>query len=187
MNLIFLFSVVLKGLGAVLEILLQILITAKLQVEGYGTYSAWINSADLIFWVCFSGLVKCNTFYLSGGNSQFTPEKIIQFAIDSNYYVPGSGSSWTLISEGGDKLGFRVTELPLDENRIRSVLENGTPIIFVVGPGDFTTSGHFLVMTGYENGQIRLLDPNSKSNSETLWSYQQIKGQIRNLWSIENN
>ena len=37
MNLIFLFSVVLKGLGAVLEILLQILITARLQVEGYGT------------------------------------------------------------------------------------------------------------------------------------------------------
>ena len=66
MNLVFLFSVVLKGLGAVLEILLQIVITAHLGVSGYGTYSAWINSADLIFWVCFSGIVKCNTFYLSG-------------------------------------------------------------------------------------------------------------------------
>ena len=49
MNLIFLLSVILKGLGAVLEILLQILITDKLTVSGYGTYSAWINSADLIF------------------------------------------------------------------------------------------------------------------------------------------
>lgn len=66
MNLIFLFSVVLKGLGAVLEILLQILITARLGVSGYGTYSAWISGADLIFWVLFSGIVKCNTFYLSG-------------------------------------------------------------------------------------------------------------------------
>ena len=37
MNLIFLFSVILKGLGAVLEILLQILITAELEVSGYGT------------------------------------------------------------------------------------------------------------------------------------------------------
>lgn len=69
MNLVFLFSVVLKGIGAVLEILLQILISAELGVSGYGTYSAWINSADLIFWVCFSGLVKCNTFYLSGGET----------------------------------------------------------------------------------------------------------------------
>ena len=66
MNLIFLFSVVLKGMGAVLEVLLQILITSKLGVSGYGTYSAWISGADLIFWVCFSGLVKCNAFYLSG-------------------------------------------------------------------------------------------------------------------------
>lgn len=141
-----------------------------------------------------AGLTGCGpvclsmaTFYLSGGNSQFSPEKIIQFAIDNQYYVPGSGSSWTLISQGGVKLGFRVTELPLDENRIRTVLESGTPIIFVVGPGDFTTSGHFLVMTGYENGQIQLLDPNSKANSQRTWSYQQIKGQIRNLWSIENS
>ncbi len=66
MNLVFLFSVVLKGLGAVLEILLQIAITAYLGVSGYGTYSAWINFADLLFWVFFSGIVKCNTFYLSG-------------------------------------------------------------------------------------------------------------------------
>ena len=66
MNLVFLFSVVLKGLGAVLEILLQILVTSHMGVSGYGTYSAWINCADLMFWLLFSGLVKCNTFYLSG-------------------------------------------------------------------------------------------------------------------------
>jgi len=65
MNLLFLISVILKGIGAVLEILLQILITGQIGVDGYGTYSAWINGADLLFWVFFSGLVKCNTFYLS--------------------------------------------------------------------------------------------------------------------------
>ena len=75
MNLIFLLSVTLKGLGAVLEILLQILITGELGVSGYGTYSAWINFADLLFWVCFSGLVKCNTFYLSGGETTIRPFK----------------------------------------------------------------------------------------------------------------
>ena len=66
MNIIFLLSVLLKGVGAVLEILLQILITRQIGVSGYGSYSAWINAADLMFWICFSGLVKCNTFYLSG-------------------------------------------------------------------------------------------------------------------------
>lgn len=66
MNGIFLISVILKGLGAILEVLLQMMITGTLGVEGYGTYSAWINAADLIFWIFLSGIVKCNTFYLSG-------------------------------------------------------------------------------------------------------------------------
>lgn len=66
MNVIFLLSVLLKGVGAVLEILLQILITRQIGVGGYGSYSAWISAADLMCWICFTGLVKCNTFYLSG-------------------------------------------------------------------------------------------------------------------------
>lgn len=85
MNLIFLFSVVLKGVGALLEVLLQVLITASLTVSGYGTYSTWISAADLIFWVCFSGLVKCNTFYLSGGETTIRGFKKRYFLI---YVMP---------------------------------------------------------------------------------------------------
>lgn len=84
MNLVFLFSVVLKGLGAVLEILLQIVITAYLGVSGYGTYSTWINFADLLFWVFFSGIVKCNTFYLSGRETtirSFKKTYILRYAL----------------------------------------------------------------------------------------------------------
>mgnify|MGYP006886134945 CR=1 FL=1 len=51
MNAIFFISVILKGVGAILEVLLQILITRRLGVDGYGTYSTWINAADLIFWI----------------------------------------------------------------------------------------------------------------------------------------
>ena len=69
MNLVFLVSVLLKGIGAVLEVLLQILITREMGVSGFGDYSTWVNAADLIFWFCFSGIVKCNTFYLSVMNA----------------------------------------------------------------------------------------------------------------------
>lgn len=68
MNLIFLLSVLLKGVGSVLEILIQIVITRAIGVGGYGTYSNWVNVVDLIYWIFFSGLVQCNTFYLSDLN-----------------------------------------------------------------------------------------------------------------------
>ena len=37
-------------------------------------------------------------------------------------------------------------------------------------------------MTGYEDGMIRINDPNSPLRSQTLWSYDRIQDQIRNLW-----
>ena len=75
MNVIFFMSVLLKGAGAILEVLLQVLITRKLGVDGYGTYSTWINAADLIFWIFFSAITKCNTYYLSTYQSSMTKFK----------------------------------------------------------------------------------------------------------------
>ena len=139
-----------------------------------------------------AGLTACGpvclsmaAYYLTG-DVAFSPDKMISFAIDNGYCTAGSGSSWTLISEGGVKLGFDVTEIPLDEARIISNLEVYNPIICVMGPGDFTTTGHYIILSGYENGMIRVNDPNSKANSAKLWSYEEIKDQIRNLWVIRN-
>ena len=139
-----------------------------------------------------AGLTGCGpvclsmaAYYLTRDDA-FSPDRMIRFAIDNNYVSAGNGSSWTLISEGGQKLGFDVTEIPLDKNRIIRNLEVDNPIICVMGPGDFTTSGHYIVLCGYENGLLRVNDPNSIANSQKLWDYEQIKDQIRNLWVIRN-
>ena len=63
-------------------------------------------------------------------------------------------------------------------------LEAGNPIICAMGPGDFTTAGHYIVMVGTRDGKIQVNDPNSILNSEKLWTYEDIEGQIRNLWVI---
>lgn len=113
---------------------------------------------------------------------QYTPRYIADFAEQYGYCVPGNGSAWTLISEGGKELGLDVIEIPLDEDRIIRNLEVGNPIICIMGPGDFTTSGHYIVMTGYVDGKIKVNDPNSPTKSEKLWDYDEIKDQIDNLW-----
>lgn len=137
-----------------------------------------------------AGLTGCGpvclsmaAFYLTG-SADMTPDKIIPFALENGYYVSGVGSSWTLISEGGVKLGLQVTELPLVEGWIYDHLKEGRPIICAMGPGDFTATGHFIVLTGYEDGLLRINDPNSIQNSEKLWSYAEICLQIKNLWVI---
>ena len=113
---------------------------------------------------------------------QYSPRYIADFAQENGYCVPGNGSSWTLISEGGVMLGLDVIEIPLDEDRIIRNLEVGDPVVCIMGPGDFTSTGHFLGMTGYEDGKIKVNDPNSPDRSNMLWDYDVIKDQIRNLW-----
>ena len=115
-------------------------------------------------------------------NTDYTPKYIAEFAETNGYSVSGNGSSWTLISSGGKELGLDVVEIPLVESRIIDNLEVGNPIICVMGPGDFTSTGHFIVITDYEDGKVKINDPNSKSRSEKLWELSDVMGQIRNLW-----
>ncbi len=137
-----------------------------------------------------SGLAGCGptclsmvTIYLTGDTTK-DPLWMCQFAEEHQFNVPGSGSKWALISEGGRMLGLDVTQIPLDQDRIYRNLDVGNPIIVVVGPGDFTTDGHFLVLTGHDGDKITLNDPNSPTNSQKSWDYDTLAGQIQSLWVL---
>lgn len=142
----------------------------------YGNDVAGINGCGP---VCLS----MAAYYLTGDDAM-SPDRIIEFAKAEGYCTYENGSAWTLISEGAGKLGLEAVELPLDYDRIVSNLEVNNPIICVVGPGDFTTSGHFIVLTGVEDGKLRVNDPNSAANSQVLWDYDVLSRQILNLWAL---
>lgn len=148
---------------------------------GYGEYAGNLFGLS----GCGPTCLSMAAIYLTGDTSM-TPRWMGEFAASHGYAVEGSGSAWALFSEGGKELGFDVTEIPLDEERILANLEVNNPIVAVMGPGDFTTTGHFIVLTGYENGKIRVNDPNNRGNSEKLWEFDRIQSQIRDLWVFRN-
>lgn len=122
-------------------------------------------------------------YYLTG-DSNMTPDKIAKFAEKNGYYERGYGSSWTLISEGTEKLGLTATELPLVKKKMTDALEAGNPVILAMGEGDFTSTGHYIVLTDYVNNAFTINDPNSRVNSERAWTYEELEPQIRNIWAI---
>ena len=148
---------------------------------GYTQYSGEIMGLSGCGPTCLSMV----SVYLTG-NTEYNPRYIADMSEKEGYAEKGKGSSWTLISEGGKKLGLDIDEIPLNEQTIINELEAGNPIICVVGPGDFTTTGHYIVMTGYADGKITINDPNSMSRSNKLWEYDKIKDQIKNLWSCKS-
>lgn len=122
-------------------------------------------------------------WYLTGEDTM-NPKAVAEFAEKNGYYEQGYGSSWTLISEGAEKLGLTATELPLVKKKMTDALEAGNPVILAMGKGDFTTTGHYIVLTGVQDGAFTVNDPNSRIRSEKLWTYEQLEGQIRNIWAI---
>ena len=82
-------------------------------------------------------------------------------------------------------IGVIGEELPLTKSIMEGVLKEGRPIICSMRPGDFTTTGHFIVITGIKDGQFTVNDPNSTERSNMLWDYDTLKPQISNLWAFQ--
>ena len=94
------------------------------------------------------------------------------------------GTSWSFFTEGVKKYRIVGREIALSYELMLDELEQKHPIICSMGPGDFTMTGHIIVITGVKNGKFIINDSNSKDRSKKLWSYEEISDQIKNLWSF---
>ena len=117
-------------------------------------------------------------------NREASPIAVAKYSKEAGYSVDGSGSSWTLISEGCMHYGVKAKAVALDESRMKAELDEGHPIVVNVGPGDFTDTGHFMVITGYDDEGFSINDPNSIEKSGKRWLFKNISSQIRAVWSM---
>ncbi len=119
--------------------------------------------------------------YLTG-DADITPLAVANYADEAGYYTDGVGSAWSLMSEGCKQFGLIGTEMYVSESDMVEMLEAGHPLICAVGAGDFTASGHFIVIYGYSDGVFLVNDPNSPVRSGQTWSYETLSSQIKNIW-----
>lgn len=117
------------------------------------------------------------------GDNAITPAAVAEQAQRDGYWVDGV-TSWGLMTDGCRAWGLVSEELPLTETAVTGALDEGRPIICSVRPGDFTTTGHFILLAGLEEEGLRVNDPNSPQNSDRLWTYDELEPQIRNLWAF---
>lgn len=116
------------------------------------------------------------------GRNDITPYIVSLDAYNNGYYQ--DGTSWSFFTEGVKKYRIVGREIALSYELMIDELEQKHPIICSMGPGDFTMTGHIIVITGVKNGKFVINDSNSKDRSKKLWSYEEISDQIKNLWSF---
>lgn len=119
------------------------------------------------------------------GKTDRDPEAMAAFS-EQNGYVESGMTAWRFMTDGAAALGLASREVPADADRLRAELSAGHPVICSVGPGDFTQTGHFIVLAGLaDDGKLVVHDPNSPSNSARTWEVDRVLGQCRNLWAFE--
>lgn len=114
-----------------------------------------------------------------------TPAVIKTYSEENGYFVSGAGTSNQLLVDYPDLQGVVVENLWADQESISQALQEGKVLIMNMAPGLFTQTGHFIVVAGEENGQMRILDPNSISRSR-LWSYEEVLPETLAVWAYSN-
>lgn len=132
----------------------------------------------------------CMSMVVSGltKDVSVTPAVVAAYSDEKGYIDEENNTYWKLMQEGGEHWGLSCYEGSVEEQSVKAELKAGHPIICSVGPGDFTEKGHFIVLTKYKKGKVRVNDPFSQKNSDQWWVYEDIKDQIKALWvySVED-
>ncbi len=121
------------------------------------------------------------------GDETINPYVVSKYANDRGYYTDGVGTSWSLMTAGVEHFGITGTEGTISADYILQNLSEETPMICSMKPGDFTSSGHFIVLAGiYSDGTIIVNDPNSNKNSVQHWDVDTLVSQMKGIWIFNN-
>lgn len=120
------------------------------------------------------------------GSTDLGVAEMADWATKHGFSTDGSGSYWSLMTEGAAQLGLSSRELgrPTAQALIDE-LNTGRPVICIMGPGTFTSTGHFIALERVtEDGKVVIRDPNSSHNTRKTWDAELIANEAKAAWSL---
>ena len=98
------------------------------------------------------------------------PVEMADWAYKNGYWCKGSGSYHALIPGAAKAWGLPVSGCSAAEpQRIIDALSEGKLVVAIMAKGHFTSSGHFIVLRGVQDGKVMVADPGSYKRSNQLW------------------
>lgn len=118
------------------------------------------------------------------GDESFNPREMCAYSESAGFWVSGSGTSWSLVTNAFPNHPISVWQISPDEGSIRSELQAGHPVLINVGIGKFSAVGHFMVLAGLaEDGTFILNDPNNLENCSRTWAWSDLASEVVSAWS----
>ncbi|MBR6719944.1 MAG: C39 family peptidase [Clostridia bacterium] len=104
-----------------------------------------------------------------------TLSEVIDWTLENDLYVPGSGTKWTLMSAYPPVVGLKGREVfTSDFETFKSLLKEGSVVVTSMKKGHFTDNGHFIVILPEKDGKVSVLDPASITRTLEEWDAELI-------------
>jgi len=125
---------------------------------------------------------------------KFTPVDACAWSLANGYKALRQGTYYSYFVPQFKKFNIKCEQLnwtnlygktsdPMHA-KVFSMLKEGYYIIACMGKGNWTSSGHF-VLLWWVDGKVRINDPNSKSDSRMNGDLSLFKSQVKYYWAID--
>ena len=124
-----------------------------------------------------------------------TPKTECAWALAHGYKAPRQGTYYGYFEPAGARYGLRVTRLNYTSlygkstsayhAQVKDALDRGELVIACMGPGNWTSSGHYVLAWKIEGDTIYINDPASTKAARTQGNWALFKQQVKYYWTIE--
>lgn len=131
----------------------------------------------------------CMSMIISGltGDASVTPAVLAKFSEENHMLDEENNTLWAFMQAAAKNWNVSCREAEHTKEVAEAELKAGHPIICSVGPGLFTQSGHFIILTGYNDGAVNVIDPFSTEITGKTWVFDEFKDQIKCMWIFSYN
>lgn len=114
------------------------------------------------------------------------PVELANWSLKGGHHINGAGTTWSFFPACAKAYGIECNQMSVTKENIINNLKAGKTIIMNVGPGHFTSGGHYIVLRGITaDGKIIVADPNSEKRSQQTWDIDVFLKEGKGMWAFD--
>lgn len=126
-----------------------------------------------------------------------TPVDTCKWSVEHGYKALKQGTYYSYFKPQFEAYGIKAEQVnsaslyhnttSVWHNYAKSALERGDLVIACMGPGRWTTGGHFVLLYGWDDGLVYIMDPASQAKNRRYGEERVFKNEVKYYFRIDGN
>ena len=119
-------------------------------------------------------------------DNTITPLQTSIYALENNHRTPNDGTSWSYFSDMAEEYDLEFLQTASSVEALEWMNTKEDPLVICsMGPGLWTTEGHFILLWDVEDGTAHINDPSSTKQARLENSYRYMSSQCQQYFCYD--